>query len=451
MIPNELAEFFKVKGRTLLVKGVAGTGKTLFGFNILKESGEYGNAMWVNSRDMDSADFSELERVVPDRRRINAARREKNVESSDPELTESGIIETLYDEIAEIENPMVVIDSFDGLTTDLKESEKERLRIDLVRLARDTGARVVVIIETFEPNPLDYLADGIVTLIENSIEARRVREIYLNKLRGTVIKQPKYPFTLVDGKYQGFAPFEVEPIAHPVIPPPRQDFRNKISTGIEHFDVILDGGYQKGSANLLEVGEGVGNAYYWLVVPTIINNLNLRRGLMHIPSEGRSRAMLYNFIHSHVGKKYINSLVISLGNDERIPKSTPNVFPSKGKDIHRDLEPLLLARERLSKKEPTLSLIGLDTLEHTYGVEDAHRMVANFVSETERRKGVDLFLANQGQQIIDRISHLVGTHWKILNLHKSIVMYGIVPRTEVFNVSVDMTKEFIETKLTAIL
>ena len=142
MVPEELMEFFKVKGRILLIEGDAGTGKTLLGFKLLNEMRALGEVICVNSRDMDSADISELEEIVPKNSRINASPKkvtnnviDENVESPIEETIESHIdmLKVLYHEIQELKGSTVVIDSFDGLATDLRNGEKEHLRIKLVR------------------------------------------------------------------------------------------------------------------------------------------------------------------------------------------------------------------------------------------------------------------------------------------------------------------------------
>jgi KaiC/GvpD/RAD55 family RecA-like ATPase len=278
VIPNELKKFFEERGRILLIKGAAGTGKTILGFKLLEEMNEFGDTIWVNSRDMDSADISGLEKIVPNERRLDAAHPEETIESHLFKKNESSkefmhiyseVIKALYKEISEIENPTVVIDSFEGLTTELNEMETEILRVRLARLARDTKANIAVVMETFRPNPLDYLADGVVTLEENTIEDRKIREIRVNKLRGTAINRPKYLFTLEDGKFRYFESFKIEDIARPVNPYPTPDFGDKISTGIGDLDVILEGGYIKGSVNLFEIERDVGKAYQYLLLPTI--------------------------------------------------------------------------------------------------------------------------------------------------------------------------------------
>jgi hypothetical protein len=78
-------------------------------------------------------------------------------------------------------------------------------------------------------------------------------------------------------------------------------------------------------------------------------------------------------------------------------------------------------------------------------------MITDIVSDTRIGNDVIFLLATEDQKLSDRISHIVDTHWRLQEIHDSMVIYGIIPRTELFCVSTDATKGFIEPKLTPIL
>jgi hypothetical protein len=151
-----------------------------------------------------------------------------------------------------------------------------------VRLARDTNANIAVVMETFEPNPLDYLADGVITLIDDTLDDRRIRKIQLNKLRGTMIKRPYYLFTLSEGYFRYFPPFDIDIISKPITPTPIPDFNDKISSGISDLDVLLNGGYLRGGAHLFEIDTSIGKHYENIFIPTIINHINQNRGFIYL-------------------------------------------------------------------------------------------------------------------------------------------------------------------------
>ena len=466
MVPIELKEFFKQKGRILLIKGDAGTGKTLLGFRLLKEMLEHGEVIWVNSRVMDSADLSKLEEILPKEKRFDTTKSENfketanlknNKDINEEQQNDKGypcfeVIKMLYDEIKEIDNPMVVIDSFEGLTTDLIESEKEHLRTFFIRLARDTNTNMAIIMETPVKNPLDYLADGVITLNVNTFEERRIREMQLSKLRGTEIKQPTYLFTLDEGEFQWLSPSEQKNIKKSTILTPTYDFENKISSGINTLDNILEGGFSKGSVNLFELGKGVETFYQRILIPTIINHINQKRGFIYIPMEGdnsdNSIELLSPLLKEDYSSKYIRSLEKSINDFD----SKSFIIPCEGKSLKDDILPIMLARRNFKvENKVVLSLIGLDTIEFRYGLEEAHNVLSDFVSETKRNNHVDLLIAKQDQKIIGQIEHMAETHWKIQIINGSLLFYGIVPRTVIYYVSLDTSLGFLQTKLIPIL
>jgi KaiC/GvpD/RAD55 family RecA-like ATPase len=461
VIPNELKKFFEERGRILLIKGAAGTGKTILGFKLLEEMNEFGDTIWVNSRDMDSADISGLEEIVPNERRLDAAHPEETIEPHLFKKNESSkefmhiyseVIKALYKEISEIENPTVVIDSFEGLTTELNEMEKEILRVRLARLARDTKANIAVVMETFRPNPLDYLADGVVTLEENTIEDRKIREIRVNKLRGTAINRPKYLFTLEDGKFRYFESFEIEDIARPVNPYPTPDFGDKISTGIGDLDVLLEGGYIKGSVNLFEIERDVGKAYQYLLLPTIINHINQGRGCVYIPSKGEDVARWKRLLTPFIGEEQFCKHVRSLEKYVNIIETKPFVVPCKGKSIDDDVAQLALERRKFKKqKEPVLSIVGLDSLEYKYGLEESAKVMYEWTSDTKQQNDVDILITNRGQKLAGEIEPISNTHWKVMNVDGSIIFFGVLPKTEIYNFSVDVTKGYNNPRLTPVI
>lgn len=460
MIPDELKIFFKDKGRILLIKGNAGTGKTLLGFKLLKEMNEVGDVIWVNSRDMDSADIKELSEIIPNKKRMNASTSKSvldSVSSNDDRKipthvpSKFEVIEALYEEVKGIDSPTVVVDSFEGLTTDLDENEKENLRIKLVRLARDTKTNIAVIMETFEPNQLDYLADGVITLNQQIIDDSRIREIQLNKLRGTEIKMPTYLFSLYEGNFRYFPPFGFERVKKPIIPTPIQDYDDMISSGINDFDVILGGGYKKGGVNFFEIDTTIGNHYEKLFIPTIINHINQKRGFIYIPPAGKTTLNLIESLSPYISKGLIDNYISSIEHSSDKSGYDFEHFVAEGLSLEEDIAPMIVERNKYHEKGPVLIVIGMDTLEYTYGIENAHSVIVKILSSTRIYKDVAILLGTDDQIISNRIAHIVDTHWKMKLVHDSLTIYGLIPRTEFYCITTDATKGFIEPKLTPIV
>jgi hypothetical protein len=106
---------------------------------------------------------------------------------------------------------MIVIDSWDAVVErhlGLAESEgakppgrAELERIALAQLSRDP-VFLVLVVEDRNAEQLEYLVNGVVTTDRRTTHDRLERWLTLDKLRGTRIASPAYPFTLEAARFQ---------------------------------------------------------------------------------------------------------------------------------------------------------------------------------------------------------------------------------------------------------
>ena len=69
------------------------------------------------------------------------------------------------------------------------------------------GAKLIFINEDPRDTTLDFLVDGIVELGQKFYENMRIREIFLSKLRGVRINKLSYIYTLNNGIFQSYNPY----------------------------------------------------------------------------------------------------------------------------------------------------------------------------------------------------------------------------------------------------
>jgi len=90
-----------------------------------------------------------------------------------------------------------VVDSWDAMISKVEDSKRiVTLEAAIAELVRESRVNLILVTESMEVTPLDYLVDGIVVLRKYEIDYRLAREIEMKKLRGVEIAQHKYPFTL---------------------------------------------------------------------------------------------------------------------------------------------------------------------------------------------------------------------------------------------------------------
>jgi KaiC/GvpD/RAD55 family RecA-like ATPase len=471
-VPKEILSLLDGQGVFFLIKGGAGSGKTSLALELLKHYRDR-NGIYLSTRVSPQKLYKHFpwikEAVKPEFVTDVTKSYEGEAESEFSAFESLGVVfqffEEFYERACRLKNPVIVVDSWEGVAKRMAEKERMKTENALVALIEKANANLIFISEEPQQTVLDYLADGVVVLNRSDLEeelpfhSRLIREIEIQKARGTTINQSKYLFTLNGGRFQFFEPFEMELPAKSVKPRPILDKSDEVSTGIEDLDKLLDGGYQKGSFNLLEIEYGVGTAYNFLVFSAIVNFLNQSRGVAILPSEGTTAKTFHEGISPFTENFEKYTKVIERGNAEE-KEARPYVvsIPLKGKtygEIDRSMHMEWIKTIRRLEKEtgdkPVLGVLGLDALEYEHGISEIEKEIAIGVSAIKDSDNVVIGIARQGQELIDKLSQISSTHFKVKNVDGAVVMYGVVPRTEVYNISADVSKGYGQVKLTPIV
>ncbi|MDK2833682.1 MAG: hypothetical protein PWP14_1786 [Methanolobus sp.] len=445
MIPGEIRQFFSSQfGKSLVVKGKPGTGKTTFVFGILHELCPGGNCIYISPRIDKSSSYGKFPWIEGDFNnnedflRMLASRIKAIWESSDSK-------------------PMIVVDSIDSLSIATTRSvhweenkfELERLLMDF---SRKVNADLVMITEKTDIDSLDYLVDGVVSVEITEMAGSDIRKIHLLKLRGVGMSQSRYLFTLHNGTFTSFEPFRVSYPEHTLIPSPVTDpAHSKISTGSPDFDEILGGGYQKGSFNLFEITSGVGDSFYSILLPTFINHLNMGRAMLSIPTEGTSveteKRMISPFTNEANFSRQFKGFEIR---DQK--GRMPAYVEAFSGNLYKDMEIFYQSKHEMIHQlgSPLLDYIGLDSMEYSYGWENIGAVIGQIASVTKTTENIVVAVAKHGQKITDSVAHMATTHWKFENVDKTLVMYGIVPKTGMYVAEMDFSSGYPQVRLVPI-
>lgn len=283
-IPQDIKTFFSEDcGKTLLIKGTPGSGKTVFALTLLstlKGNGAYLSTRvdaatlylhhpWIKSEiaaeNIVDATQSERERVVKTTEVMFKPLRYTNV----PEF-----LKAVYTRTERMDDPIVIIDSWDAIASSTgfyEQREREKLEHNLCDFSRKTKTKLMLLVEYTGQTQLDYLVDGVILVESDLYEGRRIRRMVLQKLRGCQITNPIRLFSLDQGIFKAFTAFRGLNSDHEAVPAPDPlpDPRPaSISTGIQALDRVI-GGY--GCFNLFE---GDYRPYELLARALSINSLN---------------------------------------------------------------------------------------------------------------------------------------------------------------------------------
>ena len=435
-IPKEIKNFFGIEeGQALLIKGLPGTGKTTLALEIINTLCEKKNGVYISTRIDPQRLYATnpwISDIIPPKNVINATQNRllKSLKGATRELSEYDAVldffRVFFDEAEEMDNPMIVIDSWDAVlnyTSHFIEDTQHSFEQNMCEFARDTGIHLILVSEFADTMPLDYIVDGVVTMEQfklmgssgtdspNSMRTRHARQIRLNKLRGVEIRQKTYTTTLHGGRFSYFEPYREHQdarIASDVVRVPDPG-ESRISTGIPDLD-ILTGVFKYGSCNVIEIDLGVGKRYYQILTALASNALKNGRGVFILPSIGYQLSSRDIFVPTNV-------VISQPGEDEDLEEW--------GKELLEKWDGL---RERTGK--PILNIIGMDAMEFAFGYKQLLNMANRMIRKWKETNDVNVFVVKTGQESINMAIHTADTYFLVNELNGGLCLYGIIPRTE---------------------
>jgi circadian clock protein KaiC len=259
------------RGRTTLVVGKAGSGKTLLGMEFLVHGAlEYAEPGVFISFEETAKDLTE--NVASLGYDLNDLRERNLLAIDHVEVSRSDIIETgefdlealfirLAYAIDSIGAQRVVLDTIESLFSGL--TNTGILRAELRRLffwLKEKGVTAIVTGESGERTMTrhgleEYVSDCVILLdhrVDEQISTRRLRVV---KYRGSVHGTNEYPF-LIDEAGISVLPITSTGLEHTVT-------RERISSGIERLDTMLEGkGFYRGSTIMIAGTPGTGKSSF---------------------------------------------------------------------------------------------------------------------------------------------------------------------------------------------
>nr|MDO8061849.1 gas vesicle protein GvpD [Candidatus Freyrarchaeum guaymaensis] len=447
-LPDELAEACtRERGFSFLVRGDPGSGKTILMLSVCKLLKGFSDTFYVTSRvtaDELVVDYP-LAREALDKDKLIDATESKAETKLEMMVSlrmydKPSFLQTIYSFIKKSGKPAtVIVDSLEALKFALKMPQDDMsLEEALIDISRETSGKIFFVMESSKRTVLDYMVDGIITL-QKSGEGRLIRTLRVEKMRGIPIRQQVHLFTLRNGVFQAIeserfslaqrvARSDVKPSMTPCSP----QHANYISTGIKGLDELLGGGYLKGSFNLIEIKGGVGERYDYLYIPTIVNHILKGGSIAIIPPGGTPGRTVMNLLFRLLPEEQVERRVIVGDVASRYSEEAgESVVPLKGEDIPKDFSSLLhMLGEREGDK---IIVVGMDTLEHLYGLDQLALALGEMATAAKRSGIVEIGLVKYGQAVIDALNHLADTHMRVENVEGTVVAYGVIPHTPAFS------------------
>jgi KaiC/GvpD/RAD55 family RecA-like ATPase len=492
-VPPEVVSFLTGKGgRSLIIKGGAGTGKTTFGLELLERIGQPNRSFYLSTRVGDETLYRQFPwlRTTEMRSRILDAAKlfldtiQATAKSRPSELPESEQrkikagrevlgsfgqergpptrvdrshltallkrspmpeVENVYNRIERAlpEKALLVIDSLEGVTHKYGLEMEEFVMALQKDLVEGSSTDVVMILEKPEAGGIEYLVDGLISIQREELDERRVRHLRLEKLRATNIGRARYAVTLNGGRFEALG-IQGTPNGRGAAAswPATSDPDRFYSTGIPDFDALLGGGLRRGSFNAFEVDVNVGvDDYYMLFTPTFLNFLGQGRGMIAVLAAGESPEKLREALVKYVPPHHFDTRV-------RIPDYTiseteePYILPMARFGREEAMRAMVTAEKAAAgpDRKPFIEYMAFDTFESLMGDQVAIRMYFSGVSRTKHVGNLGIGLLKPGLLVSSEILNMMDTYFRIINIDNAPCIYGIRPRTTIYAISPDPEK-----------
>jgi len=248
--------------RNYMLRGPAGSGKTILGFHFLQAGIDAGEtALFINLEEdpddleanaaalgfetdaIEFLDLSPTADVFTDDRSYDV------FEAS--EVEQEPLTEAIVDRVTEVDPDRVVVDPLTQLrylTSDDYQFRKQV--VGFMRFLEQRGATVVFTVQdtrTLPTEDLEFIADGTIRLGSTTYG----RTIQVPKFRGSSVRSGDHTYRITDDGVRVF------PVMVPDIH--ERDFPvEQLSAGVPEIDTLLDGGVERGTVTVLSGPSGAG-------------------------------------------------------------------------------------------------------------------------------------------------------------------------------------------------
>ena len=454
-----LAKFLNTKGSSLLVKGYPGTGKTTLALQLITQLGG-GNGVYISSRVSEEKISRQIPWLGRIERRPGEARGGSKKELGAQERfvdvrlgTSQSIVGEVLKAMREKKASIIVIDTWDGLAKEIRD-EKERLKAEktLIALSDSSRTRIVFVSEEPTRTTMDYLVDGIVELTRSEEAGRVIRELEIKKLRGTMINQHKYLYTLLDGQFRYIAPYSYPELWKAGKFEAREDAsesKNYYSFGSADMDKIF-GGIKKGTTFALEYGERVPyQAIRTIEIASILNFLNLGRSALLLPLPGASVAEICSIVKPFVSEdafceRFRIAAAQHDGTDKNQRDANPSLFGIGQEEKEGNRREVMKTSSKVSgmiKELKSKSSDGsvfvcesVSLLENLFA-SDPNSVLEGLSERVNRIQQSDdalMLLLQSDSPMRSRVLAMSYQQAKLLARDRSIILMGEKPSTEIF-------------------
>src|SRR5918995_5514688 len=447
-IPEDLLHFIRRDTYSLLVKGFAGTGKTTLALTILNVLGIKNNFFYISTRLSPKQLFQYYPWlkgfIQQSKPQGTSLARDHGVMSSfeDARLDEpESLFERITNQLMDIKSPIIIIDSWDAIASFMDREARLNNERVLQTWRERAGAKLIFISEQPADTTLDFLVDGIVELKQSYYNNVKMRQIFLQKLRGTRIKRPSYLYTLENSIFHSFAPYQpikFEPRRRGAAEVSELSTGDNIGSGYPMLDASLGSGFPRKGLVLLELDSHVNMTIVMIFLQRIVSNfVSNGNPVLLQPVNWMEPSSLLRFFETFLpaGKK---SLFKILWTAKPHKLSNNIISPSKKNENSDQLLAALVKMKQRHRDKLLLNIMWTETIQSLHRARKLRNGVKNILSSIMAHADLSIAVVTRSQEdILELVSELSNIHLRFVIINDTLFLQSLVPSSSLYSVIFD--------------
>jgi len=444
-----LNKFLEIGNKSLLIKGKSGTGKETLCFELAANSLKDFNINFITRNQNEKIlhrRYPWVKSFLSSSGIIEVSGQEAI--STDPSFLISGIVNSISSTVAQVDDPFVsstelkkpfiILDIWDSVSRELDPKTRMHAEKLLTSLVEKYNGFIVFLSEQPDTSSLEYLVDGVVRTTQQYIEKYRVREVILEKLKGTPIERPKIPFTLKGGRFTAF-----RSLSHKMTEPKKfssiENSEKMYSTGNKIFDEKLGGGYKRGSVICIEIEERVDRfAFVPLLTPTVLNFISQNNPALLSSSPDQDVSAVINYLSPHVDNKKLEDNFRIFAH--AFGKPSKVVIEREGLDFATAHKKWIETYKKLKEKnKPVLVQVDYSFIELAYQSEfnDILKVLIENSRTIRHNKDLLIITSRPGYKSLEVMKSVCDIHFKIFDYEGTVFLSAQKPQLFLCNLQMD--------------
>lgn len=456
---EDLNKFIRIGNRSLLIKGHSGTGKVTLALELASKNIDKFEIIFL-SRKMSEHDFYNRFPWIKNFVRPENILSISGVEPilDDPSFTITNVVNSITNLTGRVEDPFVslserrrpfmILDAWDTISKEIDVATRIRTEKLLISLTEKQVGFLVFLSEDVESSTMEYLVDGVVLLTQSFYKSYRLREMQLEKLKGTHISRAKVPFTLTGGRFRTFSSLSHKVTYSAKKFNPIQHNRTSFSSGNAELDEKLRGGFKRGSIISIEMDEEVDRfVFIPILAPLALNFISQGNAALIIPASDQHVTAVTRYLSPHADERVLNSYLRILGgsNSQQSASQPAYLVPRMGKTFVEAFESWKKNYFELSHERDgclVTSDYSFVELEYQDQIQSILKSIIELSRLVRSSNNLLVMVSRPNYKSLEVMKSVSDIHLRIFEYDGATMLAAIKPQMFLYNVQTDYGQGF---------